>query len=155
MGRLISRSDLESAISAQTVLALFDDGSGNVSEDAISRCINSAEAEVFSYLTNYTIPSDSAASGLDVLLQAAAIDFAICLAYERKPEYGKFSGEDQNRKPRWDRAVARMERIQEGQQIPTTLAASAPPANVGGYTVDNSSRISIDSANGSSNTGDF
>lgn len=130
MSKYISQTDLENALSVSTVLAIFDDGTGTVNSTAVAAVIDRAEAEVDSYLiVIYDLPLPNQA---DRLLKHCALQFAICFAMEKHPEYVRTFGEQQRTGPLYERAHALMTRIAKAlQRLPDqTVAAS----NVGGDT---------------------
>jgi phage gp36-like protein len=156
MGIWIDQDTLVAAIGPTDVVALFDDDNDGMADAAaIELVIGDAEAEVQSYLVgDYPNPLPVSASS-DNLLRRSAIDFAVCYAYERRPEYPRTKSEATKRQTRFERATARMQRIQSAIQIPPTLSQAAQPANIGGIVTDNSKRIIIDGADGTFNGGDF
>lgn len=126
--KYISQGDLESALSADTVLRLYDDGDGQVDTLALDFQIDSAEAEVDSWiLGNYDEPLLVQA---DRLVKRAAVLFLIHLSFDRHPEYVRTFGEDKRHEGAYERATALMERIAKAiQRLPDQ---PGPPANVGG-----------------------
>lgn len=156
MGLWIDQDTLTSALTPKVMLALFDDGNlGTPDAAAVQLVLDDAEAEVQSYLVgDYPNPLPVSAAS-DALLRRCALDFAICLSFERHPEYVRSIGEEQRKETRWDRACKRMARIQSAIQIPPTLSQAVQPANIGGIVTDNSKRIIIDGADGTFNGGDF
>jgi hypothetical protein len=157
MGAFIVQKDLENALSPAVVLALFDDQSvGTASATAIAEVIDSAEAEVRSYLVNPFGTPLPAAAFTDPLLRLACIDFAIVFAYERHPEYVRSQGETGKLESRWKRAKERMERIQAAMQRPATLDPSTKPSNVGGQVRSGDPKSPTPPAKSFANgTGDF
>jgi phage gp36-like protein len=150
---LIVKADLVNALSPTTVNAIFDDNRDGTADDApiVDVCAR-AEAQVMSYLhgvyTVGTIPTT------DVLLRAAAVDFAVAYAFERHPEYVRTFGE-QPRAERWKRATETMARIQAGIQRPTETNAVQTPKNIGGVIIDRGPRMFVHSSDGTANSGDF
>lgn len=136
MGQFINLDKLSRALSPATMLALFDDTQTNiVSAEAVEQVIAEAEAEVKSYLVGfYDNPLPSAAA-IDELLRLAAMDFAVCFAFARHPEYALQTGQAQTLEKRQARAEARMLRIQKAVQRPAGLNAEATPTNVGGEVI--------------------
>ena len=151
MSKYISRPDLENALSAETVLRLYDDGTGNVDDDALSFQIDCAEAEVDSWLlSNYKEPLPIAT---DRLVKRAAVLFLIHLSFDRHPEYVRTFGEDKRHEGAYERATALMQRISDAlQRLPDV---PEPPANAGGVVYSQGPRTIIDSIDGTQNSGDF
>lgn len=156
MGTFIQLSDLQDALSPAVVIQLFDDRNVGVpSPTAVARVIAEAEAEVKSYLVgDYPNPLPGGAS-TDELLKLAALDFAICLSYERHPKFMRAQGDGTTLKTRFDRATDRMKRIQASIQRPPTLSTLATPANVGGTSVVPTQAIITSNDDGTPNMGDF
>lgn len=133
MGKYIAQTDLESALSAETVAQLFvdDTAPGVVNTTAIADVIDRAEGEVDSYLFGVVDVSQLVAA--DRMLKQCALEFAICFSFERHPEYVKTFGESQRGgDTRFKRAQARMERVQAAIQRLPDQAGANTPVNVGG-----------------------
>ena len=150
-GKYVSRTDLENALSVQTVLTIYDDGTGVVDDDAVDGEISRAEAEVDSYLEpDYTLPLSV---GSDRLVKHAALQFLICFSFERHPEYVRTFGEEPRSTRLYDRATALMMRIASAQQqLPDQPTA---PGNSGGVVYSDGPRLMIDRPDGRSTRGDF
>jgi hypothetical protein len=71
---------------------------------------------------------------------------------DRHPEFVRAS-KQYDVENRIKRADVRMARILDARQRPPTVAQK--PANVGGASVDNGSRLVVDSADGTKNGGDY
>ncbi len=156
MGTFITQADLQRSLSPATMLALFDDEQDNtVHAAAVTQVIAEAEAEVKSYLVGtYPNPLPTGAA-LDELLKLAAVDFAVCFAFARHPEYALQTGQAKALEERMKRAEARMARIQTAAQRPPTLDAISKPANVGGFVTAAMSNVIGANSDGTPNTGDF
>jgi phage gp36-like protein len=87
----ITRTDLENAVGAGTVAAIFDDATtGTANDAAISLVIAEAESRVNSFLRQlYVIPL----SPVPDLVKSIAIDVATALMQSRHPEYLRVDGE--------------------------------------------------------------
>lgn len=153
----LSRADLENATSFASVIACFDDNNvGTALPAAVSQIIDRAEQEVLSWLVDEFGPPPFAASTLtqlagDHFLKYCALEYAVALMVDRRPEY--FLSNRDDIKARMARADARMERVLQSRQRPPTV--TKPPANVGGVSVDNAARIMVDSPDGTYNGGDY
>ena len=137
------QEDLENALNAATVLALFDDGRGVVNASAMAACIQAAELELASWLVGafgVALPPDLA---VDPFLRRSAIEFACAFAIERHPEYAKQQGFG-TATSYFERATARAQRIAAARQQATTIAET--PANVGGAILAGGPRMYIDDA---------
>lgn len=159
MGIWLNQIDIENALTPSVVLALFDDGNtGSVNGTAIAACIDTGEQEVLSWLIDEYGPAPLSAAvqaqlAADPALKYAALDYVKAVCFDRHPEYPQGATDAKERKWRYERADARMERYLSGKQRPPTVAT--PPANVGGAYVDNGNRIYVDSSDGTSNSGDY
>ena len=90
----------------------------------------------------------------DRLVRGCSVDFAVCFAFERHPEYVRTYGEDPRTMARFQRAVARMERVQAAiQRLPDQQ--STKQQNVGGVYLDDSVRTTITSIDGCRNGNGF
>lgn len=152
----ISQTDLSNALSAATITALFDDGTGVANATAVTATIDRGENELRSWLIGEwgkTLPADIAT---DPFLKYCAIDFILGFSIERHPEAARQAGLG-TKESYFNRAKERAIRVMDGRQRPT--AATEAPANVGGVVIDNSNRIITDSpanvAAGTSNAGDY
>jgi hypothetical protein len=159
MGVYITQTDLENALSARTILAIFDDNNDGTADPVpIAAVIDRAEGMVDSALLGFqNMPLVNAA---DRLVKAAALEFAIAFSFERHPEYVRSFGEEA-RKERWERAQNLLDRIQTRlRRLPdnnatATVGAGSKQKNVGGIVTDGSRRVVISSADGTWNGGDF
>lgn len=153
---------LVDALGQPAYMAIFDDtASGSrATVDAstgVLTCMNRGHAEVASFMPSImtVAPPEQPASNVSVLLQHAELDFIVCLAYRRHPEFVKTYGADPGG-PLYKECVARMLRIQEGtQQIPLDDNPPQKPANIGGISLADGARIAASNTDGSSNLGDF
>lgn len=157
MALWLTRGTLENRMTIATVAAIFDDSnSENLNTNAINEVIESAEAQVLSWLVAELGPapfSDTVIGQLkrDALLRDAAVQYAIIYSYDRDQAYVRANGKE--RIDRMKQVNDLMERILDARQRPPTVVT--PPANVGGVVVDNANRLYVDSADGTSNAGDF
>jgi phage gp36-like protein len=149
----IVQADLENALGSHVVKTLFcDDNSEVVNVAALAACLAYASAQVDAFLAgNYAITLPIA-SPPDIV-KFAAVDFACAYAVRRRPEIMSAMGAKS-----WtdfhDAALANMKLYSTGlARLPVATAAS--PANVGGFGIDETSRIAIANADGTSNSGDW
>lgn len=163
MGSYIVLDDIRKAISADTLIALYDDdNTGDLSDPTLVANVNSvierAEAEVNSYLMRaypkLTLPV--AQTPLSATLKQAALRFAIPYSYMRHPEYVRTYGDD----PRGGVGAEQgardfMERVCTGQQYLFDVPAEPKPSTVGGVTFSGGPYTMIDSPDGCRNGGDF
>jgi hypothetical protein len=160
MGVYITQTDLENALSARTIQAIYQDDpdSPTINAVAVEAVIDRAEAMVDSALLGFQIMP--LVNPADRLAKAAALEFAIAFSFERHPEYVRSFGEEA-RKERWERAQNLLDRIQTGlRRLPdnnatATVGAGSKQKNVGGIVTDGSRRVVISSADGTWNGGDF
>ena len=153
---------LVDALGLPAYMAIFDDtASGSrVTVDTstgVTTCMLRAHAEVASFMPAIlnVVPAEQPAANVSVLLQHAELDFAVCLAYRRHPEYVKTYGADPGG-PMYKECVARMTRIQAGtQQIAPNDNPPATPGNLGGSSLVDGARIATSNIDGTSNLGDF
>ena len=153
-GIWLEQTDLANVMSVATFSAIFDDATTGVTNlDIVASVIERAEQEVLSWLVAEYGPAIEKAVGLgsDLFLKGCAVEFALAYAFDRYPEYVRANGKESV--DRHNRAEERMGRVLQSRQRPTSLPIL--PANVGGAVVDNGPRIAIDSANGTSNMGDY
>ena len=152
-GTWLDQSDLQNVLSVATFSAIFADAtSGLVDLEIVASVISRAEQEVLSWLVDEygaTIQSEPNL-GADLFLKGCALEYAVAFAYDRFPEYQRANGKDQV--DRFARAEARMERVLQSRQRPTSLPKA--PANVGGVLVNSQARIIADGADGA-NGGDY
>lgn len=149
----ITQADIENALGVNVVQAIFDDNiDGAVDTAPMTACLAYASSQVDAFLAGNYAVTLPIASPPDVV-KFAAVDFACAYATRRKPDVVQAMGEKS-----WtdfhDAALANMKLYSTGlARLP--VATAAAPANVGGVVVDNSARIAVDGADGSSNMGDF
>jgi len=155
MGKYIHQVDLENALSPSTVAYIFTDpGSSQINASAVADVISRAEAEVDSWMLPEVEVGSPGFIQTDRLVRGCAVDFAICFAFERHPEYVRTFGEDPRTMSRWKRAVERMERVQAAtQRLPDQQAVKQQ--NVGGIYLDDSIRNCITSIDGRRNGAGF
>jgi len=152
-GIWLQQSDLVNVLSTVMYGAIFADPvTGITNGDIVNAVIERAEQEVMSWLVNEYGPDVPNATNLagDLFLKGCALEYAYCYAFDRYPEYAKV---EEGREGRYKRAEERMERVLQSRQRPTSLPK--PPANVGGVSVDNGSRIVVDGPGGVVNSGDY
>jgi hypothetical protein len=152
----IAQSDLENATSPQTVLACFDDGSGQINQNALNSVLARACGQVDSYLARvFKPPFPVVQAPAPQMIQTAATDFAVAYMFERHPEYVKTYSE--KRAELWKRASAMMERICDGLQELPDYTAQPKQRNIGGpiYTPAYEPRTIIDARDGTYQGGDF
>jgi phage gp36-like protein len=133
VGKYIDQSDLEAALSTQTIAQIFAHPvTGAVDPIAVELIIDNAEAEVDSFLLGYIEMPLKAP--YDRLVRLCALDFATVFAFRRNPEYVRTFGEDVRAWPLYAQAVDRMRRIQASAQrlSDNEGAGGAKPATVGG-----------------------
>ncbi len=157
MGTYIAQVDLESALSPQTIAAIYDDGNtGTLNAAAIALTIERAEALASSFLVGfYTLPLVVPTDGM---MRSACLDFAISLSFDRAPEYVRQFGEGPRSDGYYSRGVATMQRIQAAvQKLPDEVAGAGSdgPRNVGGIIYDQGPRTMITGADGRDNGSGF
>ena len=152
-GIWLQQSDLSNVLSVATFSAIFADaGTGVTNDDIVSSVIERAEQEVLSWLVDEygaDIQFDPNLSA-DLFLKGCALEYVVAFSYDRFPEYQRANGKDQV--DRFARAEARMERVLQSRQRPTSLPKT--PANTGGVLVNSQARIIADGADGA-NGGDY
>jgi|GEM_PF-3694587 len=125
----ISQQDLENALGASLVTAIFDDDNDGAPETAaITACLAYGDAECNSFLRGvygasvpFTSPPDE--------VKFAALDFCCAYAARRRPELAHTLGANPF-KDFYDAAVAKMKRYASVQQrLPATAGT---PAGLGG-----------------------
>lgn len=154
----ITSTDLQSALSPATYLAIYDDSNtGTANATAVAFTLERAHAQVLSYLPAFTSTAPGAiAAAFLPLLRMAETDYAVAYSYERHPEYVRTFGE-QPRAERYKRAEQLMVRISTGMQRPqgdTGGPLGASPV-VGGVVFEGGPRVMIQGPDGTSNGGDF
>lgn len=153
MGKYITTTDIETAVTRKLLLEIFDDTNAGVLDNTqVEFFINMGEAEVDSRLFGfYTMELTDAQ---DRMVRLCALDYTIHFIYERHPEavqqFGDAIGID-----RYKRAEKRMDSIQSGLKRLTENTPSNGPLNMGGIVYDAGPRLITDSADGSYNGGDF
>lgn len=147
-------ADLQNALNVQTALYLYDEGDGKPNMVAFQSNVDRAEHELTSFLIDtfgWPLPEQTQVDGL---LKYTALDFLLGFSFERHPEYSKMSGFG-TPKSYFERAKAQAERIMRGVQRPVELQDAVTPGNIGGFTVDGSTRMYIPGSDGTPNAGDF
>jgi phage gp36-like protein len=156
MALYIAQTDLESALSPQTVLALFDDtNTGVVSSVALAAVLTRACANVDSFLARTFTGPFPIQGTPPALVVEAAIEFAKAFAFERHPDYVRTFGQNYNAASQYERALALMERVADALQQLPDWAANIKPKNVGAIVYSAGPRMIVDSPDGTSNGGDF
>lgn len=150
-----SSDELRIALGTATFLAIFDENNdGTADAEAVTLVQVRAHARVVSRLVDVfgaNIPA-SLSTTAPILLKDAELDYATALAWQRHPEYVRAHGKNE--------AIAAMERADQTMaRVQSAIARlsdfATKPANVGGVVNDTSSRLVIDSADGTKNSGDF
>jgi hypothetical protein len=153
-GIWLQQSDIVNVLSVTTFAAIFNDPvTGITNGDIVNAVIERAEQEVLSWLVDEygtTVQNATNLAG-DLFLKGCALEYAYAFSFDRYPEYVRANGPE--RAERYDRAEARMQRVLQSRQRPTSLPQL--PANVGGVSVDNGPRIMVDGADGTYNGGDY
>lgn len=155
----LQQTDLSQAISEQGMVVVFDDiGAGQPDPTLVQALITRAEQLTQSWLIDAFGPPPLSATvlaqiGADPFLKSCAIECALVLMLDRRPEYFRASTPDIQ--ARWKRWEGLMQRVLDARQRATTVAT--PPANVGGAVVDNANRLYVDSPGGPAggNAGDY
>lgn len=151
----IMQADLQAALNPGTFLQCFDDDNdGSVDDDDpnVAQVIRRAHSEVLSYLPRVY---DGLPNATPTLLFSAELDYALAFSFDRHPEFAKTYGTEQ-RDSAWKRAEGKMERVANSIQQLTDNAPAAAPATEGGIVCDpNPRHVICDSADGTSNSGDF
>ncbi len=147
------QADVENALNKATLLALYDDGNGQLNTTALAANIVAGELEMASWLVDQfglPLPADLA---LDPFFKRGALEFVVGFSIERHPEYAKQAGFS-SAQSYYERATKRAERVAVARQRATTVQEK--PANVGGSTPDGSPRMYTPGANSPGpNAGDF
>lgn len=157
-------SDLVDALGEETYMALFDDARtrSRVAVDAsgpVALVVKRAHAMTRSFLPgpfgSATFADTTDPASMSELLRHAALSFAECFAYRRKPEwaksYGAFPGG-----ALWTEALALAKRIQEGtQQIATDDNAPRVATNQGGVYAEEGPKTTIESTGDNTALGDW
>lgn len=160
MPSYLTQNDLENAITPQTVLGLFDDGTGTVNAPAVIDVCNRASAMVDSYLARvYKGPFPVVQTPYPEMIKVAALDFAIAYSFERRPDYVRTFGENP-RAERWKRGLDMLERIADGLQELADFQAQPKQQTLGGIIYEHgpnnpANRTIIDGSDGTYNGGDF
>lgn len=147
-------ADLQNALNVQTAIALYDEGTGKPNTVAFAMNVDRAEHELVSFLIDtfgWPLPEQTQVDGL---LKYSALDYLIGFSIERHPEYAKQAGFGTPHSY-YERAKERAERIMRGVQRPVELQEAVSPGNIGGFTVDGSTRMYIPGTDGTPNAGDF
>lgn len=116
------QNDILEAISSDELVNVTDDaGAGVVDADAVTRAIADADAEINTYCaTQYTVPL----SPVPDIVRKLSVDIAIYNLYGRR------RGATDDRKQRYDNAIALLRRIADGS---VSLGVAAPdPDEEGG-----------------------
>lgn len=139
MADYFSQTDLENALGAHTVKAIFDDDQdGSADSGPVAACIAYGGSECDSFLRNAM--QASAAGGVVTLpltdvpneVKFAALDFGIAYAIRRRPDVVRAMGE-QPWTTFYEAAVDKMKRYcQSIQRMPATVGAHA---TVGGNVI--------------------
>lgn len=149
-----NQTQLEQLIGKATVLACFDDANGGIPDPgslALVQEISDAKIDgaLATEFPNGKFPIDSPPA----LVVHASLMYGRYLAYQRRPEYVKLYGE----KP-FEDAKSEIDRMVNAREYLTDALGSSiaiKPDNVGGVFIDRGNRIIVDSADGTSNAGDY
>lgn len=153
MGKYISQTDLAVALSPDTFVKLFNDDptTDQLNQMAIDDVIDRAEGEVDSFLIG--VNDVSKLNRFDRELRTAALDFARCFSFERRPEYERTFGEFPRGRELYKRATQRMQRVQQAaQELPDQQQR---PKNVGGIVRDDGPRTIVTGIHGEQNGSGF
>lgn len=133
MADYITQTDLEHAITRNTVKAIFDEGDNEVDAEAMAACIAYATSECNSFLRKVLL---SGGVKLSLPLSAvpdevkfAALDFGLAYGARRKPDVAKAMG-IASWTEFYKAAAERMKRYCEAEQF--VAPAVAEPATAGG-----------------------
>jgi phage gp36-like protein len=153
----ITQTDLESALSPATVIALFNDqDQGVVYVTALEGVLERASAEVDAYLARvYRGPFPIAQTPVPAVVKNCTLEFAIAFSFERHPEYVHTFGEQYRGTTRYKRACEMAERLATGLQEIPDWTLSPRGGNVGGIVYTQGPRTIIDNPDGTTNNGDF
>lgn len=150
MSKYIDQATLELALSPATFDLIFldDPTSGSINQAAVNLVLDRAEGTVDSFLVGER--DLGTLNPYDRLLRSAALEFALCFSYERKPEAERTLGDYPRGGGRFARAKAQMERIQAAiQELPDQPANA--PANVGAIIRCDGPRTIVTSPDGTEN----
>lgn len=146
MGKYIVDADLLAAIGEDPLNATADDDNdGTPDPTVLAQIIESAEAEVDSYLIGfYTFPLTAPTDGL---VRLSALDFAVAFLFERHPEYVR-NRDNKQGEARYTRAKERMYRIQQARQRLPEESQIQTPKNVGGLYTNTGPTFMLGCGNG-------
>lgn len=152
-----SRDDLEAAISAETVAALFNSVATNsVNTAALQKVLVRASARVDSWLaTVFLGPFPIAQVPVPAIIVDAALEYVIAFSFMRHPEYVQTYGEEYRAETRLASADTMMQRITSGIERIPDWTLQQKGQNVGGFLVDGGHRIISTDPDGTENSGDF
>lgn len=145
--------ELQAFVGAPTVQALLDDDNAGVIDTAALLEIQQlSDGMVDGGLARvFPGPFPLTQTPAPVLVRQASLLWAKALLFERHPEYVRRYGEGPRKTAEafLDRLIAAREYLTDA------LNMSTKPGNVGGLVTDSGPRMTINNADGSSNTGDF
>jgi phage gp36-like protein len=146
MGIYITDADVIAAIGETPLIAVSDDDNDGAPDPAVlAYAIESAEAEVESYLLGfYTFPLTDPT---DRLVRLSALDFAVAFLFERHPEYVR-NRDSKMGEIRYARAKERMYRIQQARQRLPDESQVAKPKNLGGIITSPDPQFGLGCGNG-------
>lgn len=152
----VTPADLKFAINQQTLAACFDDGSGGVDTAALLFVLRRATDRCRGFLPRAYLasPAGSPAGVVPAGVRNAAIEYAVCFAHERHPEFVRAFPQDEHER-RLARADRLMEKIATGAEYLADSPPAALPATVGGLVYDSGERVVVDSPDGTRNRGDW
>lgn len=153
----ITKTDLENALSPETVTALYNDQEqGVVYEPALLGVLTRASSMVDSYLARvYKGPFPVTQLPVPEAVKNCCIEFAIAFSFERHPEFVHTFGEAYRSTTRFKRATEMAENLATGLQEIPDWTLSPRGGNVGGIIISVGPRTIIDGYDGSDNGGDF
>ena len=167
----ITTQDLIDALGQTAYMAVFDDsGSGSVATVSGSSQVASILGRSLVWIESWlpdiykTMPPSTSAAGIPVggdsiprLLKDAQLQYALIMAYRRKPEYASTYSAEPGGKMMLELKEL-MQRIQSGAQRipPDDSPPETAPANVGGASLADGPRMAITSTDGvTTNNGDW
>lgn len=151
----LTLAELVVAMSPAVVTAIFDDDSDSVIDEAsVEEFIDRGSAMTDSVIAPvYSGPFPITQQPVPAMIKEHTLQWTLFFILERFPEFTRTLG--QNQENRYKQAVTLGERLQSAVLRIPDLTSQPKPANVGGIVRDDGKRIFIDSADGTSNRGDF
>lgn len=146
----ITPVDVENRLSQQVVKQIYDDDeSGDADAGPVAGLCADASSKVASYLrANYSL--DAVAENTPYEVVRLTLDVATAYAAQRFPSYVKRD---------WEKLMKAAEsdlmKLRDGQTRLDVTTSPEPSRTVGGIVYDSGPRMIVDSADGTSNQGDF